>query len=152
YTPTLKLSTRLVAFVTMIVISATFILFVGGALSFKRIGQEYIHQSLAGIAEVVDKEMEDPDAAYSMQRWIPKMLQASNIVEMKLSSQAGVVYRYKNTSSRADKDLLMNKEFELDRNPGYTIVFTILPPYLGYSYSLGAMWSITLAFGLITFC
>ncbi|GAL10337.1 MSHA biogenesis protein MshH [Vibrio astriarenae] len=34
YTPTLKLSTRLVAFVTMIVISATFILFIGGALSF----------------------------------------------------------------------------------------------------------------------
>ncbi|QIA64316.1 RNase E specificity factor CsrD [Vibrio astriarenae] len=152
YTPTLKLSTRLVAFVTMIVISATFILFIGGALSFKRIGQEYIHQSLAGIAEVVDKEMEDPDAAYSMQRWIPKMLQASNIVEMRLSSEAGVIYRYKNTSSRADKHLLMEKEFDLERNPGYVIVFTVMPPYLGYSYSIGAMWSITLAFGLITFC
>ncbi|MDR9825941.1 RNase E specificity factor CsrD [Vibrio sp. FNV 38] len=152
YTPTLKLSTRLVAFVTMIVISATFILFVGGALSFKRIGQEYIHQSLSGIAEVVDKEMEDPDAAYSMQRWIPKMLQASNIVEMRLLSEAGVVYRYKNTSSRTDKNLLMEKEFELERNPGYRIIFTVLPPFLGYSYSIGAMWSITLAFVLITFC
>ena len=82
YTPTLKLSTRLVAFVTVIVISAMFILFIGGTLSFKRIGQEYLDHYLVGIVDVVDKEMEDPDAAYSMQRWMPKMLQASNIVEM----------------------------------------------------------------------
>ena len=68
YTPTLKLSTRLVAFVTMIVISAMFILFLGGTLSFKRLGQEYLDQSLKGIVEVLDKEMEDPDAAYSLQQ------------------------------------------------------------------------------------
>ena len=49
YTPTLKLSTRLVAFVTMIVISAMFILFLGGTLSFKRLGQEYLDQSLKRI-------------------------------------------------------------------------------------------------------
>lgn len=152
YTPTLKLSTRLVAFVTMIVISATFILFVGGALSFKRIGQDYIHQSLAGIAEVVDKEMEDPDAAYSMQSWIPKMLQANNIVEMRLLSQVGVVYRYKNTASRHDTALLVEQSFELERNPGYSIIFTVMPPYLGFGYSIGALSSISLAFALIAFC
>lgn len=72
YTPTLKLSTRLVAFVTMTVISAMFILFLGGTLSFQRLGQEYLNHYLQGIVEVVDKEMEDPDAAYSMQRWMPK--------------------------------------------------------------------------------
>lgn len=62
YTPTLKLSTRLVAFVTMTVISAMFILFLGGTLSFQRLGQEYLNHYLQGIVEVVDKEMEDPDA------------------------------------------------------------------------------------------
>lgn len=89
YTPTLKLSTRLVAFVTMTVISAMFILFLGGTLSFQRLGQEYLNHYLQGIVEVVDKEMEDPDAAYSMQRWMPKMLQASGIIEMQLTSEAG---------------------------------------------------------------
>lgn len=91
YTPTLKLSTRLVAFVTLIVISAMFVLFVGGVLSFQRLGQEYMNHYLEGIVEVLDKEMEDPDAIYSMQRWMPKMLQASNIVEMQLSSKSGVI-------------------------------------------------------------
>ncbi|MEZ9255424.1 RNase E specificity factor CsrD [Vibrio cyclitrophicus] len=152
YTPTLKLSTRLVAFVTVIVISAMFILFIGGTLSFKRIGQEYLDHYLVGIVDVVDKEMEDPDAAYSMQRWMPKMLQASNIVEMKLSNRTGIVYRFKDTSPQIDPSRLYRRSFFLERNEGYRIEFKALPPYIGYNYSMEAMWSITLAVALIIFC
>ncbi|MCF7503853.1 MULTISPECIES: RNase E specificity factor CsrD [Vibrio] len=152
YTPTLKLSTRLVAFVTVIVISAMFILFIGGTLSFKRIGQEYLDHYLVGIVDVVDKEMEDPDAAYSMQRWMPKMLQASNIVEMKLSNKTGIVYRFKDTSPQIDPNRLYERSFVLERNEGYRIEFKALPPYIGYNYSMEAMWSITLAVALIIFC
>ncbi|OLQ88894.1 RNase E specificity factor CsrD [Vibrio ponticus] len=152
YTPTLKLSTRLVAFVTVIVISAMFILFLGGTLSFRSLGQEYLDQSLKGIVKVVDKEMEDPDAAYSMQRWMPKMLQASSIVEMELSSQVGVIYRYRDTSSKIDPALFYKVEYPLERNPGFTIRFTAIPPYVGYGYSMQALWSITLAVALIIFC
>lgn len=152
YTPTLKLSTRLVAFVTVIVISAMFILFLGGTLSFKRLGQEYLDHSLQGIVEVVDKEMEDPDAAYSLQRWMPKMLQASNIVEMELLSSYGVIYRFKDTSSKIDASLLYQAEYILERNDGYSIRFKAVPPYIGYGYSMQALWSITLAVALIVFC
>ncbi|RJX70749.1 RNase E specificity factor CsrD [Vibrio sinensis] len=152
YTPTLKLSTRLVAFVTVIVTSAMFILFLGGTLSFRSLGQEYLDHSLKGIVEVVDKEMEDPDAAYSLQRWMPKMLQASNIVEMQLSSSAGVIYRFKDTSSKVDRNLLYSADFKLERNKGYSLHFQAVPPYLGYGYSIQAFWSITLAVGLIVFC
>ena len=152
YTPTLKLSTRLVGFVTMIVISAMFILFLGGTLSFRSLGQEYLDQSLKGIVEVVDKEMEDPDAAYSMQRWMPKMLQASRIIEMELSSQVGVIYRYRDTSSKIEPSLLHKAEYSLERNNGFKIRFTAIPPYVGYGYSLQALWSITLAVAMIVFC
>ncbi len=151
-TPTLKLSTRLVAFVTVIVISAVFILFIGGTLSIKRMGQEYLDHHLAGIVGVVDKELEDPDAAYMMQRWMPKMLQASNIIEMQLSSESGVVYRYKNTSPNIEQTVFYEKSYPLERNQSYTISFKALPPYLSVKYSLEAMWSVTLAFGLIIFC
>ncbi|MCG9552310.1 RNase E specificity factor CsrD [Vibrio sp. Isolate31] len=152
YTPTLKLSTRLIAFVTVIVISAMFILFIGGTLSFKRIGQEYLDHYLVGIVDVVDKEMEDPDAAYSMQRWMPKMLQASNIVEMKLSNKTGIVYRFKDTSPQIAPSRLYEKIFVLERNEGYRIEFKALPPYIGFSYSIEAMLSITLAVALVLFC
>lgn len=118
YTPTLKLSTRLVAFVTMTVISAMFILFLGGTLSFQRLGQEYLNHYLQGIVEVVDKEMEDPDAAYSMQRWMPKMLQASGIIEMQLTSEAGPIYRFKDTTNTIEASRLHQVALPLKRNPG----------------------------------
>ncbi|OIQ24841.1 RNase E specificity factor CsrD [uncultured Vibrio sp.] len=152
FTPTLKLSTRLVAFVTIIVVSAMFILFVGGTLTFKKIGQEYLNHYLDGIVTVIDKEMEDPEAAQSMQRWMPKMLQASRIVEMQLSSSVGVVYRFKDTESRVDPARLYAREYALERNSGYQIQFKAVPPYLGYTDSFGALWTISLAVGLIVFC
>lgn len=151
YTPTLKLSTRLVAFVTVIVTSAMFILFIGGTLSFQRLGQEYLHHYLNGIVEVVDKELDEPDSAYSMQRWMPKLLQASNIVEMTLNSPAGVVYHFKDTSSKVDPHRLFVLDIPLKRNEGYELHFKAVPPYIGYTYSIGAMWSITLAVAFIIF-
>ncbi|MDN3608301.1 RNase E specificity factor CsrD [Vibrio ostreicida] len=152
YTPTLKLSTRLVAFVTVIVTSAMFILFLGGTLSFKRLGQEYLEHSLQGIVEVLDKEMNVPDAAYSLQSWIPKMLQASDIVEMELRSTNGVIYRYKDTASKIDRALLYETDYQLERNPDFYLHFKAVPPYFGLGYSLEALWSITLAVVLIVFC
>ncbi|AUI87086.1 RNase E specificity factor CsrD [Vibrio azureus] len=152
YTPTLKLSTRLVAFVTMIVTCAMFILFVGGTLSFQRLGQEYLNHYLEGIVEVVDKELEDPDAAYSMQRWMPKMLQASNIVEMTLAANGTVIYRFKDTSHKMEESVLFERQYHLAHNPGYTIAFKAIPPYLGYGYSIQALLSITMAVLLIIFC
>lgn len=151
YTPTLKLSTRLVAFVTMTVISAMFILFLGGTLSFQRLGQEYLNHYLQGIVDVVDKEMDDPDAAYSMQRWMPKMLQAGGIIEMQLSSEAGTVYRFKDTANTIEPARLYQVALPLKRNPDYVMHFKAIPPYLSYNYSLQAMWSTTLAVLVIIF-
>lgn len=102
YTPTLKLSTRLVAFVTVIVTSAMFILFIGGTLSFQRLGHEYLNHYLQGVVEVVDKELDEQDAERSMHRWMPRLLQASNIVEMTLSSESGIIYRFYDTNSQVD--------------------------------------------------
>jgi len=152
YTPTLKLSTRLVAFVTVIVASAMFILFVGGVLSFQKLGQEYLNHYLDGVVDVIDHELEEPDSAYSMQRWVPKLLQASNIVEMTLNSPKGVMYHFKDTSSNIDPSRFYSVDLPLKINKGYELHFKAIPPYIGYTYSLGAMWSITLAVALIIFC
>jgi len=152
YTPTLKLSTRLVAFVTMIVVSAMFILFVGGTLSFKRIGQEYVNLYISGIAEVVDKEIDDPDAARSMAKWLPKILKSSNVIELEIISKAGVVYQFRDTAAVVDQTRLKLLSFPLESHSDYVANFKVIPPYLNASYSMEAMSSITLAVGLIIFC
>lgn len=151
-TPALKLSTRLVAFVTMIVISAVFILFVGGTLSIKQLGEEYTKSSVQGIISVIDQQIGAEIEPQELRRWIPKLLKASNIVEMKLSSSSSTVFEYKDTSLQVDRTRLTFHRSPLVLNPSYTIEFKVLPPYIGYSYSLSALSTVTLAIGLIVFC
>ncbi|MGX9419431.1 RNase E specificity factor CsrD [Vibrio sp. WJH972] len=152
YTPSLKLSTRLVAFVTVIVTSAMFILFIGGTFSFQRLGQEYLNHYLQGVVEVVDKELDQHDTSNSMQRWMPNLLQASSIVEMSLSSDSGVIYRFRDTNSKVEASRLYKTHFPLKRNQGLTLYFEAIPPYVGFTYSFSAMWSITFAIILVIFC
>ncbi|MGL4380405.1 MAG: RNase E specificity factor CsrD [Vibrio sp.] len=149
YTPTLKLSTRLVAFVTMTVISAMFILFIGGTLSFQRLGQEYLNHYLQGIVEVVDKELDDPDALHTMPHWMPKMLQASGIIEMQLSSETAVLYRFNDSDTSIDTTRVSQVTLPLQHHSAYSIQFKAIPPYLSYEDSPQAMWSTSLAVLLI---
>ena len=71
---------------------------------------------------------------------------------MELLSDNGAIYRYIDTSSTVEPELLYDTEYKLERNPDYRLHFKAVPPYIGYGYSLEALWSITLAVILIIFC
>ncbi|WP_261816094.1 RNase E specificity factor CsrD [Vibrio gallicus] len=151
-TPTLKLSTRLVAFVTMIVISAVFILFVGGIFSIQKLGKEYTKQSVQGIVEVLDQQLQASVPDGELARWIPKLLKSSNVIEMKLTSGPVVLFEYNDTARKFDKNRLIRYSTQLTLNPRYVIEFQVVPPYIGYSYSIGALSTISLAMLLIVVC
>ncbi|WP_153446145.1 RNase E specificity factor CsrD [Vibrio algicola] len=157
YTPTLKLSTRLVAFVTMIVITAMFILFIGGVLTFQKMGNDYVDQNLARLTQVVDNELSSSQDFDSIRHWLPKLLQTNNVVTFKLSSPAGVIYQFTDRaltqpSLQAQSVLLYQKQISLNRNQGYIAVFEVIPPYSDSSYSFQAFFSLTCAVLLVVFC
>ncbi|WCE29996.1 RNase E specificity factor CsrD [Vibrio sp. SCSIO 43137] len=152
YTPTLKLSARLTAFVTIIVVSAMFILFIGGTLSFRNMGHEYLNRYLEGIVTVVDEELGSANDLSDIQRWIPKLLKASHVVEMEISSPAGNAYHFVDTSRLYDKSRLVQKSYALESSQSYTIHFKALPPYSEQAYSFSALSSISLAIALVVFC
>ncbi len=152
YTPTLKLSARLTAFVTIIVISAMFILFVGGTLSFRNIGHEYVNRYLDSIVAVVDDEMENAETAADMQRWMPKLLKSSSVIEMEISSTAGTIYQFVNTYPLIDESRIYKKTYRLKQNSDYIVKFKAIPLYLEEGYTFGALSSIALAIALVIFC
>ncbi|TVO38614.1 RNase E specificity factor CsrD [Vibrio algivorus] len=152
-TPTLKLSTRLVAFVTMIVVSAMFILFVGGVFTFKKMGGQYVDQNLQRVTTVIDQELATPQDFDAMRHWLPKLLQTSNVGQLQITSPAGVIYTFKNKSLlQQDELLLYKKTYPLERNPDYFAEFQVVPPYANNSYSFEAFFSLTLAVVLVMFC
>ncbi len=152
YTPTLKLSTRLTAFVTIIVIGAMFILFVGGTLTFRSIGQEYLNQQVDGIVSVIDKSLVEDKNIQNIQGWIPLLSQASNIIELELLSSQERVYHYVNNSTQIDTSRLYEKSYSLERNDGFSINIKVLSPYLEQSHSFSALSSVSLAIALVLFC
>lgn len=147
----MRLTNRLVAFVTLIVICAMFIIFVGGAVSFRKLGQDYLTHYLDGVVGVIDQEMAEPQGASSMSRWLPKLLKASNVVELEIGSESGIVYTFKGLQKLPDPSILHASHYELAHNPGFYVSIKSLPPYTEFTYSIGAMSSISLAIALIIF-
>ncbi|MDX1303784.1 RNase E specificity factor CsrD [Photobacterium sp.] len=145
----MKLTNRLVAFVTLIVICAIFVIFIGGAVSFRKLGQDYLTHYIDGVVTVIDQELADPQGSQSLSRWLPQLLKASNVVELEVASSAGMVYSFKGIQPIADPNILHISRYELEHNPGFYIDIKSLPPYTEFTYSLGAMSSITLAIIII---
>ncbi|PSW04543.1 RNase E specificity factor CsrD [Photobacterium lipolyticum] len=145
----MKLTNRLVAFVTLIVICAIFVIFIGGAVSFRKLGQDYLTHYLDGVVTVIDQELADPQGSQSLSRWLPHLLKASNVVELEVASSAGMVYSFKGLQPIADPNIFHISRYELEHNPGFYIDIKSLPPYTEFTYSLGAMSSITLAIIII---
>lgn len=154
HTPTLKLSTRLVAFVTMIVVSAMFILFVGGVFTLKKIGGQYVDQNLQRITSIIDDELVKEQDFDEVRHWLPKLLQSSNVVELTLSSPVGVIYSFKDTElqkQQQDNPSLYKKSYPLQKHDGYFAEYHALPPYENTSYSFEAFFSLSLAILLVVF-
>ena len=145
----MKLTNRLVAFVTLIVICAIFVIFIGGAVSFRKLGQDYLTHYIDGVIEVIDVELADPQGAQSLSRWLPKLLKASNVVELEVGSSAGVIYTFKGLQPVNDPTILQQSHYTLNHNPGFFINLKSIPPYTEFTYSIGAMSSISLAIVII---
>ncbi|WP_299019251.1 RNase E specificity factor CsrD [uncultured Photobacterium sp.] len=145
----MKLTNRLVAFVTLIVISAIFVIFIGGAISFRKLGQDYLTHYLDGVVEVIDLELADPQGAQSLSRWLPKLLKASNVVELEVGTPAGVIYSFKGLQQVNDPNILHQSHYTLSHNPGFYINLKSIPPYTEFTYSIGAMSSISFAVAII---
>ena len=145
----MKLTNRLVTFVTLIVICAIFVIFIGGALSFRKLGQDYLTHYLDGVVAVIDQELADPQGSQGLSRWLPKLLKASNVVELEVGSDAGVIYSFRGLQKIQDPNILHLGHYKLEHNPGFYIELKSLPPYTEFTYSIGAMSSISLAIVMI---
>lgn len=152
YTPTLKLSTRLTAFITIIVVGAIFILFVGGTLSYQSLSKAHLTRAIEGIVLEIDKESMNERSRQSLSQWLPRLAQANQLTEIKILSQDGLFYHYVNTTSAADPSRQHEMTYSLKNSPGHLIEIKASSVYTDQSQSLSALSSISLAIALILFC
>lgn len=175
HNPTLTLSKRLMAFITMMVISAMFVLLIGVVFSFKQLAQNYSNHILKDIVKAVDNQItfehqiafgqqiidhdhtdghqiESSDLK-ALQAWLPNLLSSSNILEMKLYRGQDTLYQFDSSellmSLAGEPVFLHQQSFQLPNHPRYTVYFQILPPYYGIEDSPAALVSIPIAICLV---
>ena len=141
----MKLTNRLVAFVTMIVICAILVIFIGGALSFRKLGQDSLAHYLDGVVTVIDQELADPQGAQALPRWLPTLLQASNVVTLTINDSKKQLFDFKGRQIVSDPNVIYHHQYQLPLHPGYQVTIAAIPLYSEFTYSLGAMSSISLA-------
>ncbi len=147
-TPSLRLSTRLVSFVTLTVVAATFILFVGGVISFKQLGNNYLNHYLKNIAEVIDEELQNSSSTKGKDSWLPKLLKASNVVEASIAKDQQILYSFKEDGSY-DNTILFRQTYPFKIHKGYSVTIAAIAPYTSVTYSIGPLFSITIAISII---
>ncbi|WP_394211717.1 RNase E specificity factor CsrD [Enterovibrio calviensis] len=141
----MKLTNRLVAFVTLIVVCAMFVLFIGGAVSFRKLGTDFLSHYLGKVVVEIDQAIADPNTNENIGLWLPQLLKASDVVELEISSKTGMLYRYEQIQTAVKPLELIENRYDLPSNPGFFITIKSVPPYADFAYSIGAMSSLSLA-------
>ncbi|SMY36607.1 RNase E specificity factor CsrD [Photobacterium andalusiense] len=141
----MKLTNRLVAFVTMIVICAILVIFIGGALSFRKLGQNALVHYLDGVVSVIDQEIFEPQGPQALSRWLPTLLKASNVVTLTVTDNNNQIFDFKSDQVVPDPNVLYRHQYKLPSHANYQVIITAIPLYSEFTYSLGAMSSISLA-------
>ncbi|PSW60416.1 RNase E specificity factor CsrD [Photobacterium kishitanii] len=141
----MKLTNRLVAFVTMIVICAILVIFIGGALSFRKLGQDSLVHYLDGVVSVIDQELSEPQGSQALSRWLPTLLEASNVVTLTINDGDKQLFGFEGHQIVPDPNILYHHQYLLPLHPRYQVTIAAIPLYSEFTYSLGAMSSISLA-------
>lgn len=141
----MKLTNRLVAFVTMIVICAILVIFIGGALSFRKLGQDSLVHYLDGVVSVIDQELSESQGSQALSRWLPTLLKASNVVTLTIKDGDKQLFGFKGNQLVPDPNVIYHHQYLLPTHSGYQVTIAAIPLYSEFTYSLGAMSSITLA-------
>ncbi|SKA44575.1 RNase E specificity factor CsrD [Enterovibrio nigricans] len=145
----MKLTNRLVAFVTLIVVCAMFVLFIGGAVSFRKLGADFLEHYLSNVVTEIDDAISNPKPDETIGHWLPRVLKASDVVEMEIRSNTGLLFRYEQIQTAGRPLDLIEHRYDLPNNPGFYIAIKSVPTYANFAYSIGAMSSLSLAIFVI---
>nr|WP_237467925.1 RNase E specificity factor CsrD [Vibrio stylophorae] len=143
----MKLTNRLVAFVTLIVVGAIFVVFVGGAISFQRLGNAFIERSMSNMVTVLDRQLARGQSKAEIAQWLPTLLQGSDITKLVIQRDQQVVFEYQST--QINHDLALQFDYPLPSQPGYQVHLVVQPAYKEITESFEALSALSIALILV---
>ncbi|MGY6039190.1 EAL domain-containing protein [Aeromonas sp. AE23HZ002T15] len=147
----MKLTTQLVSFITLCVISAMTMVLLGGVFSFRQMGMELQQNRVDSLVEIIDKQVGAADDPQDLARWLPSLLRASHVVELEIRQDKQRVYWFRDVQQQTDESLLIPYSKAIPNQAGMWADFKLERPFKEFEYSMQAMSGISLGVTIVVF-
>ncbi|MBL0651951.1 EAL domain-containing protein [Aeromonas caviae] len=147
----MKLTTQLVSFITLCVISAMAMVMLGGVFSFRQMGMELQQNRVDSLVEIIDKQLGVTDDQQALARWLPSLLRASHVVELEIRQDKQRVYWFRDVQQQTDESLLIAYSEAIPNQTGMRADFKLDRPFKEFEYSMKAMFGISLGIFIVVF-
>ncbi len=149
---TFKLSSRLVSTLITVAVGCMIILFIGGSFSIKRMNEEHVESTLFAFVEIIEQQLSQQVNEQEFRHWLPYLLEANSIIEMRLESGTNTLYHYQGDRQSQKCLQSIQRSFPISKVHNGKLTLTSASPYLCNRYDFGMQFSFLLSLILSCFC
>lgn len=147
----MKLTTQLVSFITLCVITAMAMVLLGGVFSFRQLGFELQEKKVQALVEVLDRQLSVQHDTQEMAQWMPTLLRSAHVVSLEVKQGEASLYRFQDLVARELDDPLIDYRYALPQHPGMEARLRLERPFKEFEYSIEAMSGISLGIFIVVF-
>ena len=147
----MRITTKLFAFITVLVALAMLLMLLGSTYSFFNQSHTHAERQLNALATTIDQLLltEPRD---NVKKWLPVVMRSSGVSEIIVHNDAHQVYQLKLPNTYNVWDTLTNQRYveaTLMHHPGYSLKMVYIDPTASYTRSLETMFPVTISICLM---
>lgn len=147
----MKLTTQLVSFITLCVITAMAMVMLGGVFSFRQLGFELQEKKVDALVEVLDRNFDSQTESAAMVEWLPSLLRSAHVISLDVYRGEQKVYGFQNLTQAEPDDPLVDYRLTLPRHAEFEARLRLERPFKEFEYSMEAMFGISFGVFIVVF-
>ncbi|MDN5451020.1 MAG: RNase E specificity factor CsrD, partial [Enterobacterales bacterium] len=147
----MRITTKLFAFITVLVALAMLLMLLGSTYSFFNQSHHRAENQLNALATTIDQLLLTEQRS-NIKKWLPVVMRSSGVNEIIVHNNSHQVYQLKLPTSYNAWDTLTNQRYvdaPLMHHPGYSLKMVYIDPTASYTRSLETMFPVTVSIGLM---
>lgn len=132
----MKFTNQLIGFITLCVISAIFVVLLGGGISLRQLAVETQKQNIERVIDVMDEQLVIEDGEPRFAIWLPELLRGHSVIELSVTQNDIIKYYFDESEYRQEylSLSLATYRFELKVHDDFKARIVMLSPFNAMDY------------------